>query len=63
MEAVWKVRAGFFPPGWVKVRKSIAFALSEARQFTPEKCKVMPELSARQNIVVIAAEAPRSRHG
>ena len=21
MEAVWKVRDGFFPPGWVKVRK------------------------------------------
>ena len=32
-------------------------------KFMPEKGEAMPELSARQNIVVIADEAHRSQYG
>jgi type I restriction enzyme R subunit len=44
-------------------RASGGVVFTTIQKFMPEKGEVMPELSARQNIVVIADEAHRSQYG
>lgn len=44
-------------------RASGGVVFTTIHKFVPEKGEVMPELSARQNIVVIADEAHRSQYG
>jgi type I restriction enzyme R subunit len=44
-------------------RTSGGVVFTTIQKFMPEKGEVMPELSARQNIVVIADEAHRSQYG
>ena len=44
-------------------RASGGVVFTTIHKFTPEKGEAMPELSARQNIVVIADEAHRSQYG
>jgi type I site-specific restriction-modification system R (restriction) subunit len=44
-------------------RASGGVVFTTIHKFMPEKGEAMPELSARQNIVVIADEAHRSQYG